>query len=329
MKVLFAIGALSALSQCCYGLLSVTTPDWPAYKSLFNKNYSEEEDVYRQQIFTRNLQNINDHNERFNEKLESYKKGINQFTDQTQEDRRKIGNALGTPQRKSLNAIKKNSKTKMLMNVPIPESFSWLERGAVTPVKNQKHCGSCYAFAANVAMEAQLFFQTGQLRNLSEQNLIDCSPNNDGCNGGFPAACFEYALDQGLMLQEEYEYLGKQSSNCSFAKENSVFPIEDFTFIDAGDEDLIIRMIATNGPVAVSLDSRNFHDYSEGILDDTEGCNVTDHTVGLVGYGVENGKPYYLAKNSWGDWWGENGYVRIARNVNYCYLADFAVTPLF
>lgn len=324
MKVLSVTLSLWVLSQFCYGSL-----DWSNYKRQFNKDYSEEEDVYRQQIFTSNQEHINEHNERYEQKLESFKKGINQFTDQTQEERLKMGNPLASQQRKSFDSIKKSSKSKMLMNIPIPESFSWLERGAVTPVKDQKQCGSCYAFAANVAMEAHNFFQTGQLRNLSEQNLIDCSPINDGCKGGFPAACFEYALRDGLMLQEDYKYQGKQSLSCSFERDSSIFPIEDFTFIDAGDEDLIVRMIATNGPVAVSLDSRHFHDYSEGILDATDGCNVTDHTVGLVGYGMDNGKPYYLAKNSWGTWWGEKGYVKIARNVNYCYLAEFAVTPLF
>lgn len=301
---------------------------WEEYKDIFNKKYSETEETSRRSIFDGNVKEITKHNARYLQQLESFKKGVNQFTDQTPEERRQFSKSHTTVQ---MPRKKSPQLNRMLLEVPIPESFNWVEKGAVTPVKDQQHCGSCYAFGSTVAFEAQYYLKTGVLRNLSEQNLIDCTTNgNEGCEGGFADECFAYALDQGLMFQEDYEYIGNVSGSCDFQGEKSVFPLEDYFVIDGGDEEMITRMIATVGPVTVSLDDRFFHDYAEGILDQDTECTDTNHVVALVGYGrdAETGKEYYLAKNSWGDWWGDNGYVKLARNVNYCTLADYAVAPL-
>lgn len=306
---------------------------WKEYKLQYNKVYTEDEETHHKKIFNQNLIEITFHNLRYLDHQETYKKGINQFTDQSAEDRRQSANSKVT-----LDELRKTKarfiRTKLRAkstNPPIPSSFNWLDKGAVTPVKNQGKCGSCYAFASSAVFETQYFRTTGVLRNFSEQNLVDCVPDSEGCVGGYPVSCFEYVYNNGLMFEEHYNYTGTMGDSCEFHSEKGVFPLSDYLLIEAGDEKRIIQMIATQGPVVVALDDRHFHDYSEGILDETRECGETNHVVALVGYGtdVETGYDYYLAKNSWGDWWGESGYLRIARNINYCSLAEFAIAPIF
>lgn len=317
---------------CIVGPIAVNTKknsDWVSYKLKFNKNYTFEEDLHRQRIFHQNLESITEHNERYLRKLESYTKGINQFTDLSFEDRIQLGNVL-LPFNKPSTRKPELTSARLLFDAPLPESFSWVEKGAVTPVKDQQKCASCYAFGSIVVFEAQYFLKTGLLRNLSEQNLIDCAPHNFGCLGGFHEECFQYAYNYGVMFQEEYEYTATERDSCLFNADLGVFPLDDYIYIESGNEEMILRALATVGPVAVALDDRHFHDYAGGILGNAMGCNETNHVVALVGYGMDkdSGQEYYLAKNSWGDWWGENGYVKIARNVNYCSLADNAMTAM-
>lgn len=298
---------------------------WEEYKLKFNKNYEPSEDNYHKEVFYRNIETIIQHNERYLNNQESYKMGINQFTDLTFEERAEFGNSFLTRQRPITRAA-----MPLTHKGPIPEHTNWVERGAVTPVKDQGRCASCYAFGSTVVFEAQYFLKTGNLRNLSEQNLLDCAPNNLGCTGGFIEECFEYVHGEGIKFEEDYEYRANVSEACGNNRGKSVFPLKDFFYIESGDEEAITRMIATVGPVAVALDDRHFHHYAGGILDNTQGCNETNHVVALVGYGVDakSGQEYYLAKNSWGRRWGEDGYARIARNVNYCLITESAVSAL-
>lgn len=306
---------------------SVSYSDWKVYKKEFGKNYpAAAEDDYRSEIFFRNSMAISQHNERYANHLVSYKKGINQFTDQTEEERSRTKNLALQSQVNNWNDKRNKILAKPYLQ-PVPKLLNWMDKGAVTPIKNQYYCGSCYAFGAVAALESYHFLKTGQLRNFSEQLLLDCAPYNQGCVGGNPFSSFLYAAECGVMLEEDYDYQGIINPTCSFKSEKSIISISDFAYLEPKNEDVILREIATNGPVVVSLDSRHFHEYSEGILDTTEGCGATDHVVTLIGYGTdENGGDFYIVKNSWGNQWGEKGYLRIARGVNYCSLAEFALT---
>lgn len=302
---------------------------WQDYKTSYNKVYTPEEDAVRETLFYRKLREISDHNLRFLKKAESFKKGLNQFSDLTPEELQRLRNPHLVNQKHLITRSRTAISPLSFLKGPIPVAVNWVERGAVTSVKDQGRCNSCYAFAATVVLEAQHYFKTGNLRNISEQQLVDCSSENWGCEGGFTWSCLEYAIDNGILFEEDYKYTGRVAK-CHIQPEKRIFPLSDFYRIPEGDEDTITRLIATTGPVAVSLDDHHMHDYSGGILSNSRGCNDTNHAIALVGYGTdkETGQKYYIAKNSWGDRWGEKGYLKIARGVNYCFLGEFGVAAI-
>lgn len=302
---------------------------WNDYKINHNKVYSPEEDVVRESLFYQKLSEISDHNLRFLKKAESYKKGLNQFSDMTPEELQRFRNPHLLKQKELVSQTRTIIDPLMFLLEAIPDAVNWVERGAVTPVKDQGRCNSCYAFAATVVLEAQHYFRTGFLRNISEQQFVDCSLENWGCEGGFTWSCLEYAMDKGVMFQEDYKYTGRVAK-CHIQPERMIFPLSDFYRIPEGDEDTMTRLIALTGPVAVSLDDHHMHDYSGGILSNSHGCTDINHAIALVGYGTDNetGQEYYIAKNSWGDRWGEGGYLRIARGVNYCFLGELGVAAV-
>lgn len=213
-------------------------------------------------------------------------------------------------------------------NISIPSSIDWRKKGAVTGVKNQKQCGSCWAFAATGALEAQYFRKTGTLVSLSEQNLVDCTSSygNDGCNGGYPNNAFKYIKDHGIDSEKSYPYQNRQNS-CKFNPKKSAASSYGYGIIPKGNEQKMIEALATVGPLSIAIDNshHSFKFYSSGIYNEPH-CNPNklEHAVLAVGYD----KDYYIIKNSWGTRWGENGYIRIARNRNnLCGVASLASYP--
>lgn len=221
-------------------------------------------------------------------------------------------------------------------NVEIPVSIDWRELGAVTNVKNQKHCGSCWSFASTGGLEGQMFRKTGVLESLSEQNLIDCSKsyNNEGCNGGLMGQTYQYIIDNGGIDSEESYPYESINSTCRYDPKNSVATVSGFVNIERGNEDKLTSAIATVGPIPIAIDASHssFQLYKSGVYYNSPHCSSTflDHAVLAVGYGTDDsGQDYYIVKNSWGTGWGENGYIKMARNRhNHCGVATSAVYPL-
>jgi len=200
-----------------------------------------------------------------------------------------------------------------------PEKVDWRNKHAVTHVKNQEQCGSCWAFSTTGGVEGVVAIHTGVLHNISEQQLVDCSTNegNQGCNGGSMDQAFQYIIDNnGLCSEEEYPYQAIEEK-CQSCK--SVVNIANYSDIERNNEK-ILKVAVSHQPVSVGIQANqpSFQQYSKGIYSDPNCGTQLDHGVLIVGYGHDklNDMDYWIVKNSWGKDWGEEGYIRIQRNVN-------------
>lgn len=203
----------------------------------------------------------------------------------------------------------------------LPDEIDWVLAGAVTPVKNQGNCGSCWAFSSTGAIEGAHFVETGELVSLSEQNLMDCDTVDNACEGGLMENAFEFEEStNGLCSEDEYPYLATDdsicSSNCTKIPHTQV---KSYTDIPSGDKHALIASIVMQ-PTSVAMDAGalSFQFYSGGVFSENS-CGADgsiDHGVLAVGYGKDesSGLTYFRVKNSWGDSWGEDGYFRLKRN---------------
>ena len=202
------------------------------------------------------------------------------------------------------------------VDVDAPVEIDWREKGAVTPVKDQGQCGSCWSFSATGAMEGAWQIAKGDLVSLSEQQLVDCSAGfkygNHGCNGGLMDGAFQYAIDNGMCKESDYKYLAK-SGTCT--KCDPVVFLSSCVDVTPQNEVDLEKAVAI-GPVSVAIeaDTRTFQMYESGVITGSACGTNLDHGVLVVGYGTESNQPYWLVKNSWGSSWGEDGYVKIEKS---------------
>lgn len=218
----------------------------------------------------------------------------------------------------------------------LPESVDWRNNGAVTRIKDQGKCGSCWAFSTVVAVEGINQIKTKELVSLSEQELVDCARSSEvqGCEGGFMDYAFEFIKKiGGITTEENYPYKAKDGT-CDTSKENAATVIIDgHENVPENDESALMKAVA-NQPVSVAIDAggKDFQFYSEGVYDGECGTEL-NHGVAVVGYGAtQDGSKYWIVKNSWGSEWGEKGYLRLLRGAESeegkCGIAMEASYPL-
>uniref|UniRef100_A0A3B1J8C9 Cathepsin L.1 n=1 Tax=Astyanax mexicanus TaxID=7994 RepID=A0A3B1J8C9_ASTMX len=328
MRVLLAVAALLV------GVVSASLEDleFQEWKLKFGKSYSSEaEESQRKMIWMTNLKLVLEHNMLADQGLKSHRLGMNHFADmENQEFRKMLSRCLG-----SFDTTKIHNATKFTGKAggaAVPDTVDWRTQGYVTEVKSQGLCGSCWAFSSTGALEGQMFKKTGSLVSLSEQQLVDCSESygNNGCNGGLMSYAFNYVMNNGgLDTEASYPYEG-QDSVCRFNQYSVGATCSGYTFISSGSEEELKEVVGTVGPVSVAVDAEvSFQLYQSGIYDESD-CSSTqlNHGVLAVGYGSQNGKDYWLVKNSWSTSWGEAGYIRMSRNKNnQCGIATFALYP--
>jgi hypothetical protein len=203
----------------------------------------------------------------------------------------------------------------------LPDSVDWTTKGVVTPIKNQGACGSCWSFSVTGTTEGQWAIATGKLPSLSEQFFVDCAgeAHNMGCSGGYMDKTLDWAVSQWLPTEESYPYKASRSECVSGGWDVAISKGQVTGHNNVTDETSLKDAVANVGPISIAIeaDQAAFQHYASGVITDGCGTNL-DHGVLAVGYGTMDGKDYWKVKNSWGDSWGENGYVFLQRGVGMC-----------
>ncbi|CAM8979292.1 unnamed protein product [Rhodiola kirilowii] len=284
-----------------------------AWRHRHGKTYASEAEALRKfRVFEANLELINRHNREANS---SYTLALNSFADLSQDEFRasKLGLVVG-----DIGDLKFDRRLDFSDDglSDVPASVDWRKSGAVTYVKDQKSCGACWAFTATGAMEGINQIVTGSLVSLSEQELIDCDRSyNNGCHGGLMDYAYQFVVDNhGIDTEEDYPYLARDQTCKKYKLKKVAVTIDGYADIPPKDEKRLLKAVSKQ-PVSVGISGSDsaIQFYSKGIL--TPPCLTSlDHAVLIVGYASENGKDYWIVKNSWGTDWGMKGYMHIQRN---------------
>ena len=312
--------------------LAVAKPQWHQLESYtfekyltdYNLKYSSKDMEMRREIFNKELARVKAHNA----KNASWKEGINKFSVMTAAERQSaFGRHKGVAHHQQL----KNAKTmpadfKMKSVSELPANVDWRIKGIVSAVKDQGHCGSCWAFASTATIESYVALASGLLFDLSTEQMAMCAPNPNACGGtgkceGSTAElAFEYLSGSTGMYQEyQYPYTSYYGTDydCKLPSTDSTQPvatIDGYVKLANNDYTSVMNAIASIGPLAINVDASTWHAYEGGIFN---GCNQTtpdvNHVVVMVGYGEDESGKYWLVRNSWSASWGEAGYIKLAR----------------
>jgi C1A family cysteine protease len=306
--------------------VSLHWKEFSNFQDKFNKHYQSLEELEaRFDIFKTNFNNILSHNADLGQ---NFTMGINQFTDLTPDEFRKLYVS-------GLRAEFGSYGCKVFASsaAGVPDSIDWRAKGAVTSVKDQGQCGSCWTFSATGAVEGAWAISKGQLVDLAEQELVDCatgfSYGSHGCSGGQMEGAFKFIIENGQCSLASYPYTA-QNGDCK--KCTAVAHIASCSDVQPNDQ-MSLKAAVAHQPVSIAIeaDTRYFQSYSSGVLTSSSCGTTLDHGVLVVGYGTENGIKYWLVKNSWGTTWGDKGYVKIARSdsTNDAGICGIAMQPSF
>jgi len=289
------------------------------YMHQHGKSYNHVEFQNRFNNFKANTDFINSH------KSDSFTVAMNQFGDLSNVEFKAMFNGLKVPSGYVHKAIASPQMS-------LPDSWDWRQQGAVSGVKDQGQCGSCWAFSTTGSVEGCHFLSQKSLVGLSEQNLVDCSGSygNEGCNGGLMTQAMDYIIaNKGIDTEKSYPYTARDGT-CRFNAANVGSTETAYTNVVSGSEsDLQAKVYA--GPTSVAIDASHssFQFYSSGVYNEPS-CSPSqlDHGVLAVGWGTSGSTAYWIVKNSWGTSWGQQGYIWMTRNKsNQCGIATMSTLP--
>ncbi|XP_004308225.1 PREDICTED: zingipain-2-like [Fragaria vesca subsp. vesca] len=319
--IVLGILASQATSRASYKANSIADKheQWMAKHGRIYRDSKEKERRFA--IFKKNVEFV----EKFNsEGNATYTLSVNKFSDMTNEEflRHHAGFKMPTTVSSSTTSSSedqlstKQSGPNNTTSDDIPASIDWREHGAVTPIKDQGKCGACWAFTVVAAVEGITKIKTGKLISLSEQQLVDCDVQNNGCDASDIDVAFEYIKQNGGIAKEKnYPYRGNNNKKCNAKKESQhAAKITGYRTIPTQRYDLLLMAVSIQ-PVSVAIDVQGdaFQSYHKGVFSGSCGHDV-NHAVTIIGYGTnEDGTKYWLVKNSWGLDWGDNGYMKILR----------------
>jgi C1A family cysteine protease len=274
---------------------------WSSWKSYYSKTYGLAEEAARFAIFVENYKRIIE----FNGENEDVKLALNKFADITGEEFKNLHAGCYKWDGKQ-NVVRSGEALPELQ-----DSVDWRAKGAVTPVKNQGQCGSCWTFSTTGSIEGFYFINNGKLLSFSEQQIVDCDTQDDGCDGGNMNTAMEYTASNGLELESDYPYTA-EDGQCKFDKSKSDKVNSGYVFVATQSADALKAAIVKQPvSIAIEADQRVFQFYSNGVIKKSCGANL-DHGVLAVGYTTVSGTDAFIVKNSWGADWGQQGYVYIS-----------------
>jgi len=314
--VVFTLLALSVLSTPTF-ILNEVKSLWSTWKDIHQRVYhSVEEEAKRFEIFYHNYAKVIINNA----ENEDYKMALNKFADLTSAEfkAKYVSNGFRFDKEQAEKERAEREATSEGFSVDyetlaLPAKWDWRTQGAVTPVKNQQQCGSCWAFSATGALEGIYFIKNKKLVSFSEQQLVDCVTADQGCNGGLPTDAFDYSAKEGIETEANYPYTA-QDGKCKYNKKQTVKANTGSKAVKLQDP-VALKAAAVAQPVSVGIeaDEDAFQLYSSGVI--KSGCgDQLDHGVLVVGYDTIKGAEGFLVKNSWGADWGMDGYLYISTN---------------
>jgi len=300
-------------------------PSFAQWANIYGKSYaSEDESAIRFYNFKNSVDRINLNNDYVKMRGSGATFGLNKFSDLSVEEfSSTILMKPFTP-----TPVEQKRQNMLTPRRGTPTTFDWRSKGAVTAVKDQAQCGSCWAFSVTENVESVWILAKGlsneTLPPLAPQQIVDCDDSDMGCDGGNPPTAYDYIKSAGgLDDEKDYPYKAVDGT-CSFKSSAVVAKISGFKYATDGDEGTMAANLVSWAPLSICVDARYWQDYTSGIMTEWQ-CDWVvqlDHCVQAVGFDTTSATPFWMVRNSWGADWGEAGYIRLQYGANTCGLTE-------
>jgi len=314
MKVFVIVAVVFLVFTAAFASAESEEQQFRDFLTKFNKHYgTRAEYLHRLEVFRHNLA----HAARLDARSEFSTYGVTKFMDLTPEEFRAKFLLKNMPKIDRTNAV---VNTIGYPEDQFPASFDWSSKGVLTPVYNQEQCGSCWAFSATESIESMWALAGNTLASLSMQQIVDCDPYDDGCNGGNPSTAYRYVMEAGgLEAYSSYPYIGI-GGPCRFDKSKIVAKISSWQWVTKTDNENEMQTFTNNtGPPSICVDASTWQYYQGGVITKDDGCGTSlDHCVQLTGWQQMKGMTVWNVRNSWGKDWGEKGYLYIQKGYDVC-----------